>query len=224
MSLLSASSAALVLLTLLPAPVQKPGEARHPTAPETFRAHANATNKDGAAAATYVDIQIDKYTRDADRDKLTQALKSGGYPALLTAVRNAPAVGTVTIGKDTFTIRFAREQRTGGEHGGQRAGGGARDHVDPRRLPVGLVHPPQADEQRAHRARLEGAERGLAGQGQRDAELGHGQGLSPSGRNGSAAPHLDRTRLHRLASGRPWCPSWRRMRTRQVMPDSCGRW
>jgi hypothetical protein len=113
MSLLSASSAALVLGTLLPAPVQKPGEARHPTAPETFRAHANATNKDGAAAATYVDIQIDKYTRDADRDKLTQALKSGGYPALLTAVRNAPAVGTVTIGKDTFTIRFAREQRTG---------------------------------------------------------------------------------------------------------------
>ena len=44
---------------------------------------------------------------------MTNALKTGGYPALLTAVRSAPAVGTVTIGKDTYTIRWAREQRSG---------------------------------------------------------------------------------------------------------------
>ena len=105
-------TAALMLLTLLP-PVQKPGDPKHPTAPETFRAQANATSKEGGAAASYIDIHIDKYTRDADREKLTQALKTGGYPALLTAVRAAPAVGTVTAGKQTFTIRFAREQRTG---------------------------------------------------------------------------------------------------------------
>lgn len=105
-------SAALILLTMLP-PVQKPGQPKLPTAPETFRAHANVANKEGAAAASYVDIQIDKYTRDADRDKMTEALKTGGYPALLTAVRNAPAVGTVTLGKEKFTIRWAREQRTG---------------------------------------------------------------------------------------------------------------
>jgi len=105
-------SAALILLTMLP-PVQKPGQPRLPTAPETFRAHANVASKEGAAAATYVDIQIDKYTRDPDRDKMTQALKTGGYPALLAAVRSAPAVGTVTLGKEKFTIRWAREQRTG---------------------------------------------------------------------------------------------------------------
>ncbi len=109
---LSSSSAALILLTLLPA-VQKPGQQRLPTAPETFRAQANAASKDGAAAASYVDIHIDQYTRDTDRDKMTQALKTGGYPALLTAVRNAPSVGTVTIGKETYTIRWAREQRSG---------------------------------------------------------------------------------------------------------------
>ena len=105
-------TAALMLLTLLP-PVQKPGDPKRPTAPETFRAQANATSKEGGSAATYIDIHIDSYTRDADREKLTQALKTGGYPALLTAVRAAPAVGTVTAGKQTFTIRFAREQRTG---------------------------------------------------------------------------------------------------------------
>jgi len=105
-------STALILLALLP-PMQKPGEPRHPTAPETFRANANATSKDGAAAASYIDIHIDKYSRDADRDKMTSALKTGGYPALLTAVRDAPAVGTVTIGKEKYTIRWAREQRSG---------------------------------------------------------------------------------------------------------------
>lgn len=105
-------STALILLTLLP-PVQKPGAPRLPTAPETFRANANAAGKEGQSAATYIDIHIDKYSRDADRDKMTSALKTGGYPALLTAVRDAPAVGTVTIGKDTFTIRWAREQRSG---------------------------------------------------------------------------------------------------------------
>lgn len=108
----STSSAALILLTLMP-PVQKPGEPRRPTAPESFRAHANVTSKEGLAGAMFVDIKVDKYSRDADRDVMTNALKTGGYPALLTAVRNAPAVGTVTIGKDTYTIRWAREQRSG---------------------------------------------------------------------------------------------------------------
>ncbi len=105
-------STALILLTLVP-PMQKPGEPRLPTAPETFRANANVTSKEGASAATYVDIHIDKYSRDADRDKMTSALKTGGYPALLTAVREAPAVGTVTVGKEKYTIRWAREQRSG---------------------------------------------------------------------------------------------------------------
>ena len=112
MSLRLSSSAALILLTLLP-PVQKPGAARLPTAPETFRANANVTSKDGVSAATYIDIHIENYSRDADRDKMTSALKTGGYPALLTAVRDAPAVGTVTVGKEKYTIRWAREQRSG---------------------------------------------------------------------------------------------------------------
>ena len=82
-------STALILLTLLP-PLQKPGEPRLPTAPETFRANANVTSKEGASAATYVDIHIDKYPRDADRDKMTSALKTGGYPALLIAYARPP--------------------------------------------------------------------------------------------------------------------------------------
>jgi hypothetical protein len=109
---MTSSSAALILFALLP-PVQKPGQARLPTAPETFRAQASVNNTAGMAGAMYVDIHIDKYSKDADRDTMINALKTGGYPALLTAVRGAPAVGTVTIGKEKYTIRWAREQRSG---------------------------------------------------------------------------------------------------------------
>ena len=39
--------------------------------------------------------------------------KSGGYPALVDALRKAPQVGTVKVGTDTFVVRWAREQRSG---------------------------------------------------------------------------------------------------------------
>jgi len=38
-----------------------------------------------------------------------QALKQGGYPGFVEAVRKAPAVGSVAVGGHTFDIRWARE-------------------------------------------------------------------------------------------------------------------
>ena len=102
-----------LMLSLLPA--AQLGEAKKPTAPESFRAHANVASGKGQSAATYVDIKVDKYARDVDREAMLTALKTGGYPALLTALRNAPALGTVKIGETSAVIRWAREQRTG-EH------------------------------------------------------------------------------------------------------------
>jgi hypothetical protein len=109
--LASSSTIALIVFTFL-AP-QKPGSARRPTAPETFRAQAKATTDAGLAGAAYVDIHIDKYSADKDRDAMVATFKSGGYPALVTALRQAPQVGTVKVGADTFVVRWAREQRSG---------------------------------------------------------------------------------------------------------------
>src|SRR6476661_7841950 len=111
MSFLASSTVALMVFTLL-AP-QKPGSARRPTAPETFRAQAKVTSTAGLAGAAYVDIHIDKYSPDAERDAMLATLKSGGYPALLEAIKKAPAIGTVKVGTETFVVRWARQQRSG---------------------------------------------------------------------------------------------------------------
>ena len=62
------------------------------------------------AAASEIAMQVDRYSAEADRDAVANALKHGGYPAFLTALRQAPPVGKVTVAGQTVDIRWAREQ------------------------------------------------------------------------------------------------------------------
>jgi hypothetical protein len=79
-------------------------------APETFRANLHVTGGNGGAAAATIVIDIKRYTPDADRTAVEMALKTGGYEGFLAALRKAPAVGTVSHGEKSWTIRWAREQ------------------------------------------------------------------------------------------------------------------
>ena len=80
-----------------------------PPVPETFRANAQVTGSTGAAAATIV-IRVDRYVADHDQTAIRGALKAGGYPAFLTALRAAPALGEVTLGDQKFTVRWATQE------------------------------------------------------------------------------------------------------------------
>jgi len=80
-------------------------------APETFSANAQAAAAAGAIAAT-IQIQINRYSPDFDRKAVEGALKGGGYPGFLSALRKAPEVGSVGIGDQKFAIRYAREEKT----------------------------------------------------------------------------------------------------------------
>ena len=82
------------------------------TAPESFHANAQITGAAGGVASA-ITIQIDKYTSDADHATLVKALKEGGSGAFVSSLKSAPAVGTLTMGDRTFTIRWAREQPKG---------------------------------------------------------------------------------------------------------------
>jgi hypothetical protein len=84
-------------------------QARKMTAPETITANAHVVGSTGAAA-TRVTMQIDRYSPEADRNAVADALKHGGYSGFLTALRKAPVVGTVTVAGQAFDIRWAREQ------------------------------------------------------------------------------------------------------------------
>jgi hypothetical protein len=87
------------------------GQGKPVQGPETFTANAQVTGAAGAAATT-LRIQIDRYTPDFDRKSVEEALKTGGYPKFLTALRQAPVVGSVSMGDQQFAIRYARQQAT----------------------------------------------------------------------------------------------------------------
>jgi hypothetical protein len=85
---------------------------RRDTAPETFTANLQAAGKTGGAAAATIQIDIQRYTPESDRTSVESALKTGGYPAFLTALRKAPQVGNVNFGEQKWAIRWARETRS----------------------------------------------------------------------------------------------------------------
>ena len=82
-------------------------------APETFTANAQAAGAQGGAAAATIQVDIRRYTPEADRAAVETALKSGGYPAFLAALRKAPDVGAVSFADRKWAIRWARERETG---------------------------------------------------------------------------------------------------------------
>jgi hypothetical protein len=79
-------------------------------APETFTAEILALGAKGGAGSATLEINVLRYTPDADRVAVETALKSGGYPAFLTALRKAPEVGSVVFKDEKWTIRWARER------------------------------------------------------------------------------------------------------------------
>lgn len=78
-------------------------------APETFVVNAQAKGGGDTAAAAHFEIRVTSYTSDREQKVVTDALKSGGYAAFLTALRKAPEVGYVEIDGKKTTIRFARQ-------------------------------------------------------------------------------------------------------------------
>jgi hypothetical protein len=99
-------SSVLTLVTLSLPPSAEPQQ-RDPL-PESFTATAQFLGASGSAATTFK-MRVERYTPDAEREAVLQALTQGGYAGFLTALRKAPVVGSVEIGGQTFDIRWARE-------------------------------------------------------------------------------------------------------------------
>ncbi len=96
----------LSLYATIPAVAQQP---RSPGTSETFSGNARAENAAGVAVSAPIVVHVDRYTPDFDRDAVLEALRVGGYPGFIPALRKAPNVGYVQIGSHKFVIRWARE-------------------------------------------------------------------------------------------------------------------
>lgn len=78
--------------------------------PETFTGTAQAKNAKGAVSGT-IEVRLRRVTPQFDKTAVETALKEGGYPRFLTAIRNAPEVGQLVLGGGApFSIRYARER------------------------------------------------------------------------------------------------------------------
>ena len=108
------AATAIIAVLVSCAPAWVAAQAARPSAPETFNATANAKNASGAISGT-LEIRVSRYTPDFDRKTVEEALRLGGYPRFLTALRSAPDVGHVVLGGgQPYVIRYARETVEGG--------------------------------------------------------------------------------------------------------------
>lgn len=101
------SVTSLVLALTLVGAVQAPPAA--PAVPETFTANAQVAGAASTITAT-IKVRIDRYVADFDRDLIRAGLKHGGYSGFLTALRAAPAIGSLTLGEQAFTVRWATQE------------------------------------------------------------------------------------------------------------------
>lgn len=81
--------------------------------PETFQITASVLPAANAGGAIIVPItvQIDRYTPEYARTKMTDGLKYGGYPGFLLALRETAAAGSLQVAGQSFAIRWAREEK-----------------------------------------------------------------------------------------------------------------
>ena len=98
----------LIALLLLGVPAWTSAQA--PSQPEVFTGTAQAKNATGAVSGT-LEMRLRRLTPEFDRKAVETALKEGGYPRFLIAIRNAPEVGQVVLGGGApIAIRYARER------------------------------------------------------------------------------------------------------------------
>ena len=82
------------------------------TGPQKFSAFAiDISNMTSRAQTTPVDITINRWSSDADRDRLLEILRSKGQDAMLSALQKLPVVGYLTTpGSLRYDLHFARQR------------------------------------------------------------------------------------------------------------------
>jgi hypothetical protein len=78
--------------------------------PLTLAASAQVT-KGATTIATTFTIHLDRLIHETFRTRVTDALKFGGYPKFLPALRALPAIGTIEVGARKVELKYAREEK-----------------------------------------------------------------------------------------------------------------
>jgi hypothetical protein len=100
------SAAALIFSTAIPSAQSNMAK------PEKFTAFAvDISNTAPRANATVVDIRINRWSTDTERDQLMKVFREKGQEALLSALQKLPVVGGIrTPGSLNYDLHFARQR------------------------------------------------------------------------------------------------------------------
>jgi hypothetical protein len=116
------TASVLIAVLLFGAPIWVGAQAARANAPEIFSATAQAKS-DTSAVSGALEVRLNRYTPDFDRKTVEAALKSGGYPKFLLALRNAPEVGQLVLGGgEPFAIVVVTDKPVFFIGGGRNAG------------------------------------------------------------------------------------------------------
>ena len=109
---------AAVAATVISLSAALPAAQSNMAAPEKFTAIAvDISNTAPRARTSTVDITINRWSTDAERDRLLTVFRAKGQDALLSALQKLPVVGGITTpGSLKYDVHFARE-RTEAEGG-----------------------------------------------------------------------------------------------------------
>jgi hypothetical protein len=113
-SIVTVPSAALplaIVVALLAAPFPQSGTTPDPLGPEDFDVKVTMTAPPPAVGTVVVPVtvHVDRYTPEHARVTMTDALKHGGYPGFLRALREAPRAGYFDIAGRKVVVRWARQ-------------------------------------------------------------------------------------------------------------------
>ena len=113
-SALGATATAVALILSASVPSAQSNMAK----PEKFTAFAvDISNTASRSNASVVDIEIKRWSTDAERDQLLEVFRAKGQEGLLAALQKLPVVGGVrTPGSLSYDLHFAR-QRPGADGG-----------------------------------------------------------------------------------------------------------
>ena len=91
---------------------QPAAQATNSALPEKFTAFAvDVNNTRPGAATSVVDITVNRWSSDADRDRLLKVFQDKGQEALLAELQKLPAVGYITTpGSLRYDLHFARQR------------------------------------------------------------------------------------------------------------------
>jgi len=104
----------LIAALVTAVPGQRAGSApdsRPSSGAEDFDLKVSVSAKPPAVGTVVVPltVHVDRYTPEHARTTMTDALKHGGYPGFLRALRDTPRAGYLDLDGTKFNIRWARE-------------------------------------------------------------------------------------------------------------------